>query len=132
MTDRDGIFDEPSIARLKGMLDETKRYTKPRLVPPHIRKVCMILGIKWREQEKITVDVVERAWGKQVTSLGGASDSEAEGYLSTAKETLVKWLRENPDLGGGDPNQSSPVPRRPLPDAGSSSIALSPESDTET
>ena len=131
MSERDEFFDETIIARLEGMLDEKKRYTKPRLVPPHIRKVGMILGIKWQEPPKITVEQVELAWKKQVTGLGGDSDPEAQRYLNTAKEVLVRWLRQSPDTGGGDPNQSSPVPRRPLPGDGSSSIALSPESDTE-
>ncbi len=63
-------------------------------------------------------------------------DQEAAAYLNTAKETLIKWIRENPNRGfqcrGDDPNHPSGVPRNPLPVAGSSAIALPlPEQEPE-
>ncbi|MFN8550426.1 MAG: hypothetical protein U0103_02960 [Candidatus Obscuribacterales bacterium] len=138
MSELNDDFFEYQRSRLECMLDGRKRYTKPRLVPPHIRKACTILGLSsprgqsQPELRKITIEVVELAWKKQIADLGNSSDAEAAAYLSTAKELIVKWLREDPDFGGDDPNQSAPVPRKPLPDAGTNSIALSPESETES
>lgn len=100
----------------------------------------MILGFS---PEQLSMDLVLHHWRKQMKSpgvhpdLGG--DQEAATYLNTAKETLIKWISENPNRGfqgkGDGPNQPSGVPRKPLPAAGSGAIALplpDPEPETET
>lgn len=128
-------------------------------MPEKVQQACMVLGIRVpdhmiigteippNEQFEWTTDSVERAYkaaelkwkkmsGRDVGVDLNAQDAaaqEAAAQLYKYKEIVVTWIRENPNLGGRDPNQPSGVPRKPLPGADSSAIALPlPESETET
>ncbi len=106
--------------------------------PPQIRKACMILGLK---PERLTIEAVNQAWQKQMGAPGVqpnlCQDAEAVSFLNAAKETLLKWLRDNGGFGfgggpggGGGPYQPNGVPNQPLPGAGNADVALPlPESD---
>lgn len=108
-----------------------------KTLPPQIRKACVILGLK---PKGLTIESVNQAWQKQMGAPGihpdVDGDAEAVGFLTTAKETLLKWLRDNGGFGfgggsgsGGSPYQPSGVPNQPLPGAGRASNAVSlPES----
>jgi len=68
-------------------------FTTTRVVPPEIRKSCLILGVR---PEEITVALVVESWKKQIAApgvhpdLGG--DTESAIYLNTAKDMLVRWI----------------------------------------
>lgn len=73
----------------------------PRVVPPEIRKACMILGVR---PEELTVRIVMEAWKREIASpgvhpdLGG--DTETAIYLNTAKDELIRWVdAQSPKLG---------------------------------
>jgi hypothetical protein len=105
-------------------------------VKPEIRECCMLLGLANRQ---VSIASVERAWADKMARLDSArgENLEAMTSLNSAKHFLIRWINDNPspniDWSQGDsddPNQPSGVPRRPLPSAGSSAIALPlPESD---
>jgi hypothetical protein len=69
-------------------------------------------------------------------------NTEAVSFLNAAKETVLKWLRDNGGFGfrggsgsGGSPYQPSGVPNQPLPGAGSADVALplpEPEAENDT
>ncbi len=71
----------------------TPGFVTARVVPPEIRKSCLILGVR---PEEITVPLVLDAWKKQIAApgvhpdLGG--DTESAIYLNTAKDSLVRWI----------------------------------------
>jgi hypothetical protein len=70
-----------------------------RVVPPDIRKACLVLGLR---PEEITLEKVHKAWKLEMTrehpDIGG--DTEIAVYLNGAKETLSRWLEaQAPKLG---------------------------------
>lgn len=72
-----------------------------RVIPPEIRKACMILGVR---QEDMTIESVTEAWKRQISSPGvhpdQGGDTESAIYLNTAKDTIVRWLYDQaPKLG---------------------------------
>jgi len=82
-----------------------------RVIPPEIRKACLILGVR---PEELTITAVTTSWKQQIASpgvhpdLGG--DTESAIYLNTAKDTLVRWLdQQAPKLGKkfGRPSEDS-------------------------
>lgn len=73
----------------------------PRVVPPEIRKACMILGVR---PEEITVKIVVDAWKREMSQPGvhpdTGGDTETAIYLNNAKVELVKWIEaQTPKLG---------------------------------
>jgi hypothetical protein len=88
-----------------------------RIVPPEIRRACLILGVR---PEEMTERIVKEAWKRQIASpgvhpdLGGETESAI--YLNTAKDTLVRWLdQQAPKLGkkfgsGGAGGSGKPGP----------------------
>ena len=73
----------------------------PRVVPPEVRKACLILGLR---PDNITYEVVQEAWKKSIVApgvhpdLGG--DTELAVYLNTAKDVLMRFLdAQAPKLG---------------------------------
>jgi hypothetical protein len=92
-------------------------FTSARVVPPEIRKACLILGVR---PEDIAVAVVLDAWKKQIAApgvhpdLGG--DTESAIYLNTAKDTLVRWIEsQEPKLskkfGAANKEKVKPDPK---------------------
>jgi hypothetical protein len=72
-----------------------------RMVPPEIRKACLILGIK---SDEITRENVNRAWKSEMAKPGvhpdTGGDTEIAIYINNAKESLMKWLdMQAPKLG---------------------------------
>ncbi len=74
---------------------------KPRVVPPEVRKACLILGVR---PDKITYEIVQESWKKAIAApgvhpdLGG--DTELAVYLNTAKDVLMRFLdAQAPKLG---------------------------------
>ncbi len=72
-----------------------------RMVPPEIRKACLILGIK---SDEITRENVNRAWKMEMAKPGvhpdTGGDTEIAIYINNAKESLMKWLdMQAPKLG---------------------------------
>jgi hypothetical protein len=57
----------------------------------HVYTCCRILGLNAHE---LTIDSIERAWKTQLSSPGVHSDLARE--MTVAKETIVKWIEENP------------------------------------
>ncbi len=85
---------------------------KPRIVPPEIRKSCLILGLR---PEEISYEAVQDAWKKAIALPGvhpdQGGDTELAVYLNTAKDTLVQWLEaQAPKLG----KKFGPQKREPL------------------
>lgn len=75
--------------------------TAPRVVPPEIRKACMILGVR---PEELTVKLVVDAWKREMSQPGvhpdTGGDTETAIYLNNAKVELVKWIEaQTPKLG---------------------------------
>lgn len=73
----------------------------PRVVPPEIRKHCMILGVR---PEELTVKIVVDAWKREMSQPGvhpdTGGDTETAIYLNNAKVELVKWIEaQAPKLG---------------------------------
>lgn len=73
----------------------------PRVVPPDIRKHCMILGVR---PEELTVKIVVDAWKREMSQPGvhpdTGGDTETAIYLNNAKVELVKWIEaQAPKLG---------------------------------
>ena len=73
----------------------------PRVVPPEIRKACMILGVR---PEELTVKLVVDAWKREMSQPGvhpdTGGDTETAIYLNNAKVELVKWIEaQTPKLG---------------------------------
>lgn len=92
----------------------------PRVVPPEIRKACMILGVR---PEEITVKIVVDAWKREMSQPGvhpdTGGDTETAIYLNNAKVELVKWIEAQtpklgkkfgPQQGGNKPAQESGKP----------------------
>ncbi len=154
MSEHDENLNEEMSKRnepLKDMLDGLNRPRGIRM-PDRIQQACIMLGIEipaylilgtrvpCKEQDELTIDSVELAWKTVelafVLELTGAQEEAAQkaaAYLKMNKDIVVRWIQENPNLGGSDPDQPSFVPRRPLPSAGSGAIALPlPEPETET
>ena len=74
---------------------------RPRIVPPEVRKSCLILGIK---TDNIVYEVVQDAWKKAIAAPGvhpdQGGDTEMAVYLNTAKDVLMRWLdAQAPKLG---------------------------------
>ncbi len=74
---------------------------KPRIVPPDVRKSCLILGIR---MDNITYENVQDAWKKAIAAPGvhpdQGGDTELAVYLNTAKDVLMRWLdAQAPKLG---------------------------------
>jgi hypothetical protein len=72
-----------------------------RMVPPEIRKACLILGIK---SDEITRENVNKAWKSEMAKPGvhpdTGGDTEIAIYINNAKESLMKWLEmQAPKLG---------------------------------
>ncbi len=72
-----------------------------RVIPPEIRRACLILGVS---PEEINIAAVNSCWKQQIASpgvhpdLGG--DTESAIYLNTAKDILLRWLdQQAPKLG---------------------------------
>jgi len=123
-------------------------------MPENVQKACLVLGIKIpdymivgtevppNEQFEWTTDFVERAFKAVELNFKKMSAPDMDAQLNLQrtiadlqrnKEVVVRWINEEPHLGGRDPNQPSGVPRKPLPGADSGAIALPPpESETET
>lgn len=88
-----------------------------RMVPPEIRKACLILGIK---SDEITRENVNRAWKNEMAKPGvhpdTGGDTEIAIYINNAKESLMKWLdMQAPKLGkkfgGGGPGGPGGKPK---------------------
>jgi hypothetical protein len=83
-----------------------------RVIPPEIRKACLMLGVR---PDEITAATVTASW-KQIMSSPGVhpdlgGDTESAIYLNTAKDTLIRWLdQQAPKLGKkfGQPAKESP------------------------
>jgi hypothetical protein len=120
---------ETEFSRLAIPLEMT-RFGKVYQVPPEIYKSCLILGVAFDQLTESKVDFACKVTRDPNTMI----------LLNTAKDTLIRWLHENPDPDfdwhkGSDPNQPSGVPRRPLPTAGSGEIAIplpEPEEENKT
>ncbi len=74
---------------------------KPKVVPPEVRKSCLILGVR---MDNITYEVVQDAWKKAIAAPGvhpdQGGDTELAVYLNTAKDVLMRWLdAQAPKLG---------------------------------
>lgn len=88
----------------------------PRVVPPEIRKACMILGVR---PEELTVKVVVDAWKREMSQPGvhpdTGGDTETAIYLNNAKVELVKWIEaQTPKLGKKfGSQQGGPKPHEP-------------------
>ena len=85
---------------------------KPRIVPPEIRKSCLILGLR---PEEISYETVQDVWKKAIALPGvhpdQGGDTELAVYLNTAKDTLMHWLDvQAPKLG----KKFGPQKREPL------------------
>jgi hypothetical protein len=72
-----------------------------RNVPPHIRKACLVLGLR---PEELTHEKVHKAWKREFANPGThpdvGGDTEMAVYLNTAKDTLFAFLdQQAPKLG---------------------------------
>jgi hypothetical protein len=81
-----------------------------KVIPPDIRKACLILGVR---QEDLTTAAVVEAWKRQIVDVhpdkGG--DTETAIILNTAKDSLVHWIEaQAPKLGNkfGKPKDVPP------------------------
>lgn len=75
--------------------------THTRLVPPDIRKACMLLGIKPEDLSKQhAIDAWKREMSKPGVHPDTGGDTEMAMYLNNAKDTLVRYLdAQAPKLG---------------------------------
>ena len=59
-----------------------------------IRKCCAILGV---DQENLTVDVVNKAWKKQLVekrdTIGRSDSHDLVAEINNAKDTLLNWIK---------------------------------------
>lgn len=71
----------------------------------------MLLGVR---ADSLTLDSVLKTWKQQITALGvhpeQGGNRESAIYISTAKDTLVRWLEGNP--AGAGPDDEAPSPFR--------------------
>lgn len=114
-------------------------YSDPELRERKARESCKLLGLSL---EYLTIDVViqtYRDWQRTLPpldqfgkhSFSDPNEMRRMKQKGEALRTLYIWVKENPGTDS-DP-QPSGVPRKPLPGADSSAIALPlPESETKT
>jgi len=90
----------------------------------------MIFGLR---PGRLSIQSVESAWNDRMAFFqpDRGEDLESILYLNNAKHFLIRWIHDNPnsdvDWADGDsrnPDQPTGVPRRPMPDAGSTAVAL--------
>ncbi len=74
---------------------------KPRVVPPDVRKACLILGVR---PDNITYEIAQESWKRAIAAPGvhpdQGGDTELAVYLNTAKDVLMRFLdAQAPKLG---------------------------------
>lgn len=93
---------------------ETAAAAGPRVVPPDVRKSCLMLGIK--PEDVTSKGAVLEAWKHEMAKPGvhpdTGGDTEMAIYLNTAKDTLIRWLEtKDPKLGKKFGNQAAREPQ---------------------
>lgn len=93
---------------------ETAATAAPRVVPPDVRKSCLMLGIK--PEDVTSKSAVLEAWKHEMAKPGvhpdTGGDTEMAIYLNTAKDTLIRWLEtKDPKLGKKFGSQATREPQ---------------------